>query len=256
MTTPDCSQYLERIPRSFLGDLTAGERQALEEHLAACSSCRSEHAKYANTLQQIDSLNDDPVGRHFFVYPEATHSKPWELFRRMGTGWQAATAAFVLVLILIGTAGITQLQIRSDRNGWVISFNRNPIDASALRADILRAAEERDRAFQITLTRELETEIAHARADLTHQQRVDLVNALTSVESRLASRLSMTANGISAATQKLVLDIYQTSAQQRLQELRAIQARLDSTDQDNAVKDFRTDTILDTLLQVAELKLK
>ena len=65
----DCSEYKRLLASSFLGELDEKGWNDLEQHLAACPLCRSEQAKYEKTLNMLKQANDDPVTRHFFVYP-------------------------------------------------------------------------------------------------------------------------------------------------------------------------------------------
>jgi hypothetical protein len=253
---PECSEHQKRIARSLLGDLTAKEQQALEAHLTACSHCRSERESYIQTLHLMQSVEDEPVPHHFFVHPEERMSNPWQLFRQMKPRWQAMTAAFAGLFLLMGIAAISRLQIRSDRGGWVMSFGRNDIDVAALKKDILKSAEEKNREAGASWLQEARAEIARSRADLTRQQQTELTAALARLDSRFTGRLTLAEGRMRDDTQKLAVGLYKTVAQQRAQDLGIINVRFDSIETNHAIDARQTDAILDTLLQVAELRLK
>ena len=72
----ECSEYQQKIAGSFLGDLSEADRQVLEEHLAACSNCRSEQAGYAEALELLKAASDEAVPRHFFLHEEEQVPNP------------------------------------------------------------------------------------------------------------------------------------------------------------------------------------
>jgi hypothetical protein len=258
--TSECSEHQERIPRSFVGDLTAAEQQALDLHLAACSPCRGEHERYAETLHLLQSAGDEPVPRHFFVYPQERAANPWQLFLQMMPIWQAATAAAAALVLLLGIATASGLQIRSNPGSWSISFGGSitspAIDLAALKAEILRTAEEKNREADLAWVQDLRSQIAQSCADLTQQQQAQLVAALTTLQSRLNSRIALAADDIRAGTQKSVVDVYQAVSLQRQEDLNGLNARLDKIVEDNEIKARQTDAILETLLQIANLNIK
>jgi len=141
----ECNEQRGKIARSLLGDLTAEEHQSLEKHLATCTDCRLERESYVQTLHLMRSVDDEPVPRHFLVHAEERTSSPWQLLRQMKPRWQAVTAAVAGLFLLIGIAAISRLQIRSNSAGWTMSFGRGDIDVAALKEDILKTAEERNR---------------------------------------------------------------------------------------------------------------
>jgi predicted anti-sigma-YlaC factor YlaD len=256
----ECGRFEQLIPRSCAGDLTPEEQQALEQHLTACPMCRREQERYAATLNLLQSADDEPVPRHFFVYPEERLDNLWQLFRRLTLQWQVATAGVASLVLLLGVISFAGLQIRAGQGSWTISFGRGSagaeIDVAAMKTDILQAADERSRAFTLTRIRDLRSEIADVQSGLTNEQQSRLVAALTTLESRLSNRISATADDFRTATQKASADLYQTISLQRSQDLTAINARFNSAAENDDQKARQTDAILDTLLQVAELSIK
>jgi hypothetical protein len=236
--------------------LTAEEQQALEAHLATCSHCRSERESYVHALGLMRSVGDEPVPHHFLVYPQEEASNPWQLLRQMKPRWQAMTAAAVGLWLLMGAAAISRLQIRSNSSGWLVSFGRSDMDAAALKNDILRIAGERDRQAQAAWIREVRAEIARSQTDSTRRQQTELAGALERLNSRLTERMTSAEGRMRNDTQELAVDLYRRVAQQRAQDFDVINARFDSIEASSAVKERQTDAILDTLLQVAELRLR
>jgi hypothetical protein len=254
--TLECGDYQKLIPGFLLGGLAAEQEKALEQHLGSCPHCRSEQERYAQTLRMLESVDDEAVPRHFFVYAEGERSNPAQLFRRMTPLWQAATGAVAAVLFAVSLAAVLQLQIRSERIGWVIGFGGSGTNAASFKEDILSAAEKRNRDANLAWGREVEAEIERSRNKLAQQQQAELAAALARLDSRLTNRMTQTAGYLSADTRKLVVDVCQRLAQQRAQDLNLIRARFESADENDTLKARQTDAILDTLLQVAELKLR
>lgn len=240
---PECVEYQGKIARSLLGDLAADERQALEEHLTACPQCRSESESYARTLSLMQSLDEEPVPRHFFVQPEERSLSPWDLFRMLQPGWRAITAAVAGLFLLAGLGG-------------VLGFTRSSVDIAALKKDFLRAAEEQNRRTTESFLREVRAEITGSRTDLTLQQQTELAAALDRVDSRMTGRLKRTEDRVREDAQKMAVDVYRTVSQQRAQDLNLINLRFDGIETKSALETRQTDAILDTLLQAAELRLK
>jgi len=240
---PECGEHQGKIARALLGDLTAEEQQALEAHLAKCASCRSEQESYIRILHLMRSVDDEPVPNHFLVYPEKPISNPWQVFRQMKPHWQAATAAIAGLFLFMSI-------------GWAMSLGRSDIDPAALKEDILKTAEESNRAARAAWLQEVRAEIARSRTDLTEQQKAELTAALARLDSRFAGRLTLAENRMRDDAQKLAGDLYKTVSQQRAQDLGAISVRFESIEASSAVKERQTDAILDTLLQVADLRLR
>ena len=67
----------------------------------------------------MKAVDNEPVPRHFFVYPEERNLNPWALFRLLKPRWQAITAAVAGLFILASIGG-------------VMSFTRSEIDVAAL----------------------------------------------------------------------------------------------------------------------------
>ena len=253
--TTGCAEYQKKIAALMLGGLDGEEKRALESHLATCSFCRSEQDAYARTVQQLSSSVEEEVPRHFFVYPEDRPLNLRQLFCRMPLRWQTAAAGLCLFVLLTGIAAVSRVQIRSDAGGWAVSFGGG-IDAAALKKEMFEAAERRQREAGLAWVREIRDEIARSNKSLTQQQQALLADSLARLDSRLAGRIASSEAAVRDDTQKLVAGMYGTLAQQRAQDLEAINLRFDSTEAKDAIKTRQTNEILGTLLQVADLRLR
>ncbi len=253
---PECGKYQKNIPGSLLDDLSEEEVRELETHLETCSDCRSERERYLRTLELVQSMDDEPIPHHFFVPPQEDIRNPWQLFSRLKPGWKVSAAAAIVLVLLIGIAAVSRLQIRSDSDGWAMSFSRSDIDVAALKEDILQAAEERNRQAITESIQEARDEIEHSFTDLTGKQRTELLTALARLDSRLTGRLDTAEARMKDDTQELASEIYRTVAQQRAEDLEVINLRLDSFEINSALKDHQTDAVLGTLVHVAELSLR
>ncbi len=250
----ECSEHQTKIAAYSLGDITNDDKQALEAHLATCSSCRSELEGYRHTISQLAAVEDESVPHHFFVYPEERVPAHWQLFHRIPLGWRAAFAAAAVFLLCVGLAGLTRLQVRADSSGWAISFGKPDIDATALKKEILAEAEKRNHEANVAWTAELRSEISRSWNSLSKEQQAQFTAALAQMDSKLTGKIRSSEGQAGDNARMLVSDLYRVVAQQRAQDLETINLRLDSTDANNAIKARQTNEILGTLLQVADLK--
>jgi hypothetical protein len=251
-----CSEYQKQIPKLVLGELTTEEEKAIGDHLETCAQCRSEREGYFQMIGILQSVDDEPVPRHFFVYEEAGKSNPWQLFRQMKPVWQIASAAIAGLILLIGIAAVLQIQVRADRSGWTVAFSHGNMDAAVIKADILKITEERNRASAQAWMQQIGAAIEHSRTDLTRQQKEELTTAFTLLNSRLSDRILRETNNVRIDTGALISDMYKTVYQQRARDLARINTRFENTKELGVIKEQQTDAILDALLQVAEMKLR
>lgn len=250
----ECSPFHRKIAASVLGDLDARERQELEEHLAVCPNCRSELAGYVEACDLMESAGDELAPRHFFVHPEERISNPLLLFRRMKPLWQAVSAGAAAMLLLVAVASISEFQVRSAPEGWAVSFGRG-MDIAALKEDILKEAEARNLRSLDTWIREMRREIAESSAAGTQQQRDYMAAELSKLDAGLRRRIAIAEGDVRTDARDLVMDVYETVARQRAQDLSVVNLRFDAIEASNAIKAEQTNDILGTLLDVAELRL-
>ena len=126
----------------------------------------------------------------------------------MRPGWQAAAAGAAALMLLLGIAAISRLQIRSDAGGWAISFGRSDFDVTALKQDILADVEKRNQESRTSWIQEVRSEIARAHNDLSQQQQSMLAAALARMDTRVTGRIANSEAHVRDDTQKLVSNLY------------------------------------------------
>jgi len=107
MKTPDHTTYREWLYLEPDGELNAGERSGLRQHLATCSSCRQERQELAS-LNEMLMQSRVPVGDHLEQQVMANlPAAGWET--RSPRTWVAALVVVLLLSVgsalLIGAAG-------------------------------------------------------------------------------------------------------------------------------------------------------
>lgn len=256
----ECSEQSHRIPASFVGDLSEDEQQKLSRHLASCPACRMEHERYAETLLLLRSAEDEAVPRHFFVYPPEPAQNPWQLFRQLLPRWQVATSGVALLILMTGILALSGFQVHADTGAWTVGFARwtsqPSLDIAALKAEILQAAAEKQRQADAALIQMVRSEIANSGADLSQQQQIRLAAVLTALESRFNDRLAVTAEDIRGTTQKSLADLHRSLSLQHEQGLEAVNTRVDGLAGYFEERSRQTDSILETLLDVVELRVR
>lgn len=263
--TSGCGRFRDQIPRALLGDIGPEEQTALNGHVAECAPCRNEQDLYRNTLGHVRATADVPAPRHFFVYDEPVRKTPWWLFRQMPLAWQGSLAAAVLVLAVLSAAALTRLQVRAADGALTVAFGAlpqpapapaPPVDTAALEARLLKAVEQRSQLDSARLLSTLRDEIARSDRRITGQQRALLQAALSQVEARMAQNLTGAVAAVQARGAKSVADLYEAVSLQQQRDRNAIENRIDRLAVTGETKSNQTDAILQTLLEVAELRMK
>ncbi len=261
----NCSFYREWIPKSVLADLSGEEQRELSRHLSECASCAAESEMYATTIGQMKSLGNVDVPKHFFVYPEERSFSPWGLFRLLSPAWQAGIAACILLVGTMTALVAAKVQVRGGKDGLVIAFGKMPetrtlpaptLDTSRLEERILKIAEEQNRKESTEWVRTLRSEISQSQKTLTQNQRTILETALAGLENRMNNRVEASARALEERGDRSMTNLYQTLSRQRDRDMTAIDTRLSRIALNGEIKNNQTDAILETLLQVAELRLK
>ena len=263
----DCSYFRDEIPKGVLSDLSEADQKGLKEHLAECGGCAREHDLYTGTLRQLKCVGDEEVPRHFFVYQSEQKSSPWSLFRLMSPAWQGAVLSFLLLLGTLSALATSRLHVRAGDGALTVAFGRLPeqnppqpqvptVDPSKLEARILEVVEERSRKENLEWVKAMRSEIAQSQKGLTQKQRVALETALASLEGRMVKHVETTARRLEERNDLSVANLYQTISRQRERDQSAFDAKLARLVMSGEIKNKQTDAILETLLQVAELRLK
>jgi|SRR6266508_1935405 len=262
----DCTNFRNLIPRALLSDLTREEQQALEAHLKDCSPCAQERDLYLNTFGQLRSADDVPVPRHFFIYPDESRPTLRQLFAQLSLAWKGSLAAALLALAALSALAFTNMEIRGEPGGIVFRIGKSPepvaagpaptIDVKALKSELVRLLEDRSRNNKLEILQTLRAEMARSESALSRKQRLVLETALSRLESRINHRIVDAAASLESANQRSLGDMYRTLETQRVQDLSSVNDRLNRITVNGEIKGNQTDAILETLLQVAELKLK
>ena len=260
-----CDQFRNQIPRAMLADLSAGEQQSLDRHLAECVPCSQEKELYLRTFGRLRSLEDDPVPRHFLVYPEERKATPWQIFREMSPLWQGSVVAAALALFFLSILVVSRVQVRVEEGALTLTLGRPApsrvppapaLDTAALEAKILRIVGDKSRQDGLEWVRTLRAEFAQAQRGMSRTQRGLIETAIVNVEKRMSDRLNESARELDERRAQSVSSLYQAIKLQRDSDLALVDARLNRLAINGERKSSETDAILETLLQVAELKTK
>jgi hypothetical protein len=262
----ECDVFRRQIPQALLGDLTEPERQELDRHLSECLACRLEREQFTRTLDTLRSVADVPVPRHFFVYPEEARTNPWQLFRRMSFGWQATLATAAALLAVFFLAAASRLQLRVSDGVLYASLGKLPPgdqapapdlspDFGALEARILQAVEQKARTDDREWVRILRAEISRSLGALSAEQRALLDTALNNLENRMSTSITLAAQSLRDEAAASRQQLYQVVTLERQHDLTLFNDRLSQLAISGEIKTNQTDAILETLLQVADLRL-
>ncbi len=262
--TSGCGRFREQIPMAMLGDIGPEAQADLDRHIAECAPCRDEQELYRNTLGHVRAACDVPTPRHFFVYDEPSARTPWWLFRQMPRAWQTSMAAAAIVLAILSTAALTRLRVRVSDGALTVAFGAlpspvpapPPVDTAALEARLLKAVEQRGRLESAKLLSTLRDEISNSGRKITGQQRALLQTALARVENRVDQNVTGAMAAVQARSDKSIADLYEAVSLQQQRDRSAIENRIDRLAVNGEAKSNQTDAILQTLLEVAELRMK
>jgi plasmid stability protein len=260
-----CELFRKNISRALLKDLPSQELDRLNEHLAVCAECASEQELYRHALGEMRQVEDLPVPRHFFVYPEERGLSLWQAYRGLQAAYRWGTAAaFGLLLIL---AGFSVFPVRLEKSDGRLSISigrplASPlivppaaqVDVAALRQPLLAALEQRIREERQEWGKQLHAVIARSGRQFSQPQREILQAAMISLEERMDQKISAAGTVLEAKSNQNLQDLYKTLQVQREQDLVGIHRDLNQLVQVGTQKTRQTDAILETLIQVAELR--
>ena len=264
--TMQCEDHRKQILKLVLGDISPEEHESLKAHLTECPSCCQEQDVARHTVQQLHSAPDVPVPRHFFVYPAETGFSPWGLFQNLSLTWKAAV--IMIVLVMGGLSGIAMANFygQAGEGRFTISFGRPPepkvvrvapsVNIEALKTDLLRVLEEKSHQEHQVWVRDMRQELARSNLALTRKQQKLVDTALTALETRVDHQIWSRELALQAGWKQSITDLYQTIQTQRKQDLVLTKSRLDHVVVQGEMRNNQTDAILETLLQVAEMRMK
>jgi hypothetical protein len=128
------------------------------------------------------------------------------------------------------------------------------IDAAALESRILAAVKEKSREEASQWVNTLRAEIVRVQSRLTRDQNDALVQALSVVEGRMNARVEQAANMLQERSSQGIAGLYDTVSLERQADVAELDARLSRLASSSAAQASETTAILETLLQVAELR--
>lgn len=256
-----CEEFRRQLPRALVGDLAESERQALDKHLAECRGCRDENDRYRNTLLALHSMTDVSPPRHFFVYPQAAEHHPWHLFRRLSTVWQTAVAVAAALLTVFFLAALARLEVRIENGvlyagfGGRIAAGKTAVPGDRPDTALLQALEERAHAADREWVRILREEMVRSIGAQSDEERRLLHGALLEMEKRVDARIALTARSIREESAAAQQRLYRVVSLDRQRDSAFLNERLDRLAASSELKAGETDTILETLLWLADVKL-
>jgi hypothetical protein len=257
----DCAGYRNRIPEWVLGDLAPEAAREFEGHVGGCAACSLERAAFEKTLGRMRRLEDEDPPRHFFAYPAERRLAPWRAFASVAPAWQALFAAVMLLMIAGGGMALARLNLRLDGGALTLSFGplaERPapaaVDLTALEARILKTVMEKNRIEATEWVNSLRGEISRAQARLTARERASLLQALEAVDVRMNTRLQQAAVSLQDRNDRSIAGVYEAVSLERERLEAAVDARLSRLASSTESRNNQTDSILESLLQVAELR--
>ena len=132
----DCKKTERLLLRSFDGTVEAGQRAALEEHLAACPDCRARAAQY-RLIREVFTTSADPGPLPFFEARVLAKLGDEERTSpvRMRLKWAHAAAAVSLAaLVLFGASVLLfrpQEPLELTQVETLFYHNENPLSDAA-----------------------------------------------------------------------------------------------------------------------------
>ena len=262
----NCEDYRKRILEASIEDLSPEERQTLKAHLADCLSCAEEQRLTLDTLQQLRSESDVAVPRHFFVGVEEFRPTPWSLFRQMTVTWKAATTLAVLASGVLAVMVVSGFQVRTEAGAVTLSFGKpsepkdgatqHLVNVASLKTDILQALEEKSHQEHLVWLEEMRKELAQSNHKLTQKQQKSMETALAGLEARVNDQMSARDLSLQASWEQSLGNMYKAVQTQRKRDLMLTNNRLNRLVSQGEQKSNETEAILETLLQVAEYKIK
>ena len=263
----ECDRFRAVIPMSLVGDIAPKEQEELSLHLADCRPCSDEYRLYTGALDQLRATEDVPVPRHFFIYPTESKMGLRQLLRQVSLPWQVALATAALAMGIFTVMAAAKMQIKASDGVLMVAFGKPAepqihvppqpsLDVQALEGRIIQAVAERDRKEQLEWVRSLRNEVSKSQRQMTLKQRKEMDSALAALEARVGHTITATALELENKTGLSLAEMYQAVSQQRQRDLTNINARFTRLAVAGETKSNQTDAILETLLQVAESRMK
>lgn len=262
----NCDDFQKQVSRAVLGDISSEEQESLELHLRDCALCRREWDRTVDVVSRLRLATDVAVPRHFFVHTEEGTRTAWNLLRAPAMAWKLGFAALLLGIALPALFAAANFHARIDHGAYVLSFGRQIdlkpqgstplVDVRPLKAELLRVLDERLRQERLHWIQAIKTEQSRSAPALSRRQQAELARVLASLEQRVNERIVTTSAALQTRWDKSLSDTYDSVQVQRQRDVMLALQRLDQLRKQEEVKASETDAILETLLQVAEVRLR
>lgn len=254
----ECKKYREQIAKGLFEDLEPAQTEAVEAHLRHCSDCAEQRILLLSTLSELRSLEEAPPPRHFYVYEDRGRSAFWNLFRQTSLLWRAVAGATLAVLLLLGGAAASNLQMRVDEGVVTLGFGKlstqPEINPEQLKAEVLRAAQNQLLESRGEWMAQVRQEISQSEIALTQKQQDRLKLALDRMEGRFNDRIADEGAILEAKLNDSAVHIYRTLSRERQEQLALLNDRIDLLSVKGRIQGSQTEALMATVLQMADLR--
>lgn len=248
-----CDQAHEWIWKGLLDDLPAADRQVLERHLEGCPVCRAERNRCETTLGRLKEPLDEPVPRHFFVYPEGgrTAISP---ARRTLKAAAVVIATFGLGAIFLAGSGF---QMRSESGIYSFSFGKPLpplLNEAQLKQELLEEMTRLVEREDLRWAEALQEQLAETEKTIRKEQRQDLARHLNRLDQRWNARAARSAAQLQGQWNRSLQNLYESMELRRRADLSWVETELNRVMLSQQLARNETGVLLEALLQVADFK--
>ena len=262
----NCELVQQWIPQELLSDLGLEEKRLLESHLSTCAACRQEKERYLSFLPLLNKDVDRPVPKHFFINPAATAESTWIAFTRLSFAWRTGLVAATAFLITLGGFVMAKTRIDVGKHGITLAMGRSDLlpdkatyirqtDLQNIRQELTSLLQQKSQSERLEFISMLKEELTKTNRSLSSSQQQWVLASLRKVEDRLDEKILSTGTIIQAQNQQALANLSTSFSRQREKDLNLIDTGVRALARQDALKNEQTDAILDTLIQVAELKM-
>ncbi|MDA2927475.1 zf-HC2 domain-containing protein [Acidobacteria bacterium AH-259-G07] len=255
-----CADYREQIALLMMEGLDPDEQRSVEDHLAECPVCARERGLYEATLREMGSLENVPVPRHFFVYPQSERNL-WQVFLELPLMRRLAMVGGLGLLMLVVGLLVANLRVRVEEGAVVVSLGAAPenvvgprVSTDQLKAEIVQSIEAAQQQQEERWLAILHAELKIVAAGFSSEQQHLLDVALIDLEERLERRSFRDLAAVQRETGDYVVDALDSLHHQYGQHVRRLDRRIDSLRVWSELESAEKTSILNALLQSNELR--
>jgi hypothetical protein len=263
---PNCELFQQWIPQALLSDLGLEEKRLLESHLSTCAACRQEKERYLSFLPLLNKDADLPVPKHFFINPAATGESPWTAFTRLSFVWRAGLVAAAAFLITLGGLMAAKTRIEVGKHGIALALGQSTLpqgeaayvrqaDLQNMRRELTSLLQQKSQSERLEFVKLLKEELTKTNHSLSSSQQQWVLASLKQVENRLDEKILSAGTIIQTQNEQALASLSNSFSRQREKDMNLIETGVQALARRDSLKNEQTDAILDTLIQVAELKM-